>query len=86
MASSMIHLAVAKEVNKELKRDYRKLYIGSIAPDISKNIGETKEFSHFLDNPDIDIPNLDRFLEKYKKYLYDDFVMGYYLHLITDYL
>ena len=85
MASSMIHIAVANEINKKLKRDKTKLLIGTIAPDISKRIGETKKKSHFLDFGD-DIPNLDHFLKKYKNNLSDDFVLGYYIHLYTDYL
>lgn len=86
MASSMIHLAIANEVNKTLNRDRKKLLIGSIAPDISKLIGENKIKSHFLDNIDDNIPNINRFLKKYKSNLDDDFVMGYYIHLYTDYL
>ena len=86
MASSVIHMCVANEVNKYLKKDNKGILIGSIAPDISKHINETKEYSHFLDNVDNDIPNIDRFLYKYKNYLNDDFVMGYYIHLYTDYL
>lgn len=85
MASSMIHIAVASEINKVLKRDSKKLLIGSIAPDISKQIGETKVLSHFQDFDD-DLPNLDKFLRKYKSYLNDDFVLGYYIHLFADYL
>ena len=85
MASSMIHICVAKEINKYLKKDEKKLLIGSIAPDIAKQINEKKTKSHFLDNND-DIPNIERFLTKYKNYLSDDFVIGYYIHLYTDYL
>jgi len=85
MASSMIHIAVANEINKKINKDKTKILIGSIAPDISKLVGETKEKSHFLTD-DTDIPNLYKFLEKYKKYLNDDFVLGYYIHLYTDYL
>ena len=84
MASSMIHIAIANEVNKKFKRDKKKLLIGAIAPDISKLIGDNKVKSHFLDNNDI--PNIDLFLDKYKKNLNDDFVLGYYIHLYTDYL
>lgn len=86
MASTMIHIAVANELNKNLKRNSDKLLIGTIAPDISKNIGENKVKSHFLDNKYTDIPNLDKFLNKYGNYLNDDFVLGYYIHLLTDYL
>ena len=88
MASAVIHMAVASEINKVLKRDYDKLIIGSIAPDISKIVGEDKLRSHFLVTLENDnnIPNIDVFLSSYKEYLYDDFVMGYFIHLYTDYL
>lgn len=66
MASAVIHIAVASEINNVIKRDKYKLLIGSIAPDISKQIGETKIKSHFLDNENNDIPNIDKFLGKYK--------------------
>lgn len=85
MASSVIHMAVANEINKVIKRDNNKLLIGSIAPDISKHIGESKVKSHFLDNEDNDIPNIDKFLTKYKYRMNDDFVLGYFIHLYTDY-
>ena len=86
MVSSVIHMAVAKEINKRIKRDENKLLIGSIAPDISKHLGQSKLFSHFLDSVDSDIPNIDKFLNKYKDRLYDDFTLGYFIHLYTDYL
>ena len=86
MASSMIHIAVANEVNKKLNRDTSKLLIGTIAPDIAKLVGETKVRSHFSSEEFDNIPDLKRFLGKYKKYLDDDFVMGYFIHLYTDYL
>lgn len=86
MASSVIHMVVANEINKVLKRDNDKLLIGAIAPDLSKQIGQTKIESHFLDNDYDEIPNLDRFLDKYKNNLSDDFVLGYFIHLYTDYL
>lgn len=85
MASSMIHIAVANELNKTLNKDNKKLLIGSIAPDISKLIGRTKIVSHFQDKDD-DLPNLNKFLSKYKSDLSDDFVLGYYIHIFTDYL
>lgn len=86
MASSMIHITVASEINKKINRDKSKLFIGTIAPDISKLIGQTKIGTHFLDNEATDLPNLGRFLAKYAGNLNDDFVLGYYIHLYTDYL
>lgn len=85
MASSVIHMAVANEVNKVLKRNNDELLIGCIAPDISKHLGETKKMSHFEDDDGTSIPNMERFLDKYQSHLDNDFVMGYYIHLYTDY-
>ena len=85
MASSMIHIVVANEINKIINRNNKNLLIGSIAPDIAKHIGMTKKDSHFQEKDDT-LPCLDDFLKKYKKDLSDDFVLGYYIHLYTDYL
>ncbi len=85
MASAVIHLRVAKEVNKYLNMSENELLLGSIAPDISKQVGETKEISHFLDHTnEDDIPNIDRFLAKYRNELNKPFEMGYLIHLLTD--
>lgn len=86
MASAVIHLAVANEINKALNRDKSKLLIGSIAPDISKFIGENKAISHFIKEKGSNIPDIEKFLNKYKNNLTDDFVIGYFIHLYTDYL
>jgi len=84
MASSVIHMCVASELNKKLNRNNDMILIGSIAPDIAKHLGRTKVESHFLE--DDEIPDLNKFLKKYQKNLKDDFVLGYYIHLYTDYI
>lgn len=86
MASSVIHMAVASEINKKLQRDTNKILIGTIAPDIAKYVGEKKIKSHFSTVEYDNIPNIEKFLNKYKNKLDDDFVMGYFIHLYTDYL
>lgn len=86
MASAVIHIAVAKEINKDLKMNEKELFLGTIAPDISKQLGESKVKSHFLPNDKTDLPILDKFLDKYKNNLNNPFIMGYYIHLFTDYL
>lgn len=86
MASSVIHIIVANEINKTLKRNNKLILMGSIAPDISKHIGKTKIESHFLDNINSDIPNTLKFQNKYNNHMNNDFVLGYYIHLYTDYL
>lgn len=85
MASAMIHLAVAKTLEKHLNiKNPRDYYLGSIAPDISKQIGENKQRSHFLFNTRDDIPNLQLFREKYPDFKNNSFDLGYYIHLYTD--
>ena len=48
----------------ESKMNEKELFLGSIAPDISKQIGESKVKSHFLNTSDSDVPNVFDFLEK----------------------
>ena len=85
MASAIIHLAVAKTLKKyldiESSRDY---YLGTIAPDIAKQIGENKRRSHFLVNSRDDIPNIELFIEKYPNFKKTSFDLGYFIHLYTD--
>lgn len=84
MASTVIHMAVAHEINKELKRNEKLLLLGAIAPDISKEINQDRRISHFsMDTP---YPNLMMFKRKYQNHFDDDFVFGYYIHLYTDYV
>lgn len=85
MASAIIHMVVANEINKKINRDSDKLLIGSIAPDISKFLGQAKIKSHFLSDENNNIPNIKAFLKKYINNLDDDFVLGYFIHLYTDY-
>lgn len=84
MASSVIHICVAKKINETLKVNEKQLYLGSIAPDISKFIGEPREKTHFITELNSYSPNVSLFLEKYKSYLDDPFVLGYFVHLYTD--
>lgn len=85
MASTIIHLAIAKKVAEELqaknKKDY---YLGSIAPDISKQIGQEKKESHFIMNTKDETPNLDLFMKRYPIFYHNSFNLGYFTHLYTD--
>ena len=85
MASTIIHLAIAKKIKEHVKvkreKDY---YLGAIAPDISKQIGETKEKSNFLLNTYNEVPNIDLFIKKYHDFRNNSFDLGYFTHLYTD--
>lgn len=83
MASFLIHMCVCDEVNKIINKNRKKILIGSIAPDIAKLVGINRDITHFGEYPNF---NEELFLSKYKNNLNDDFVLGYYIHLYTDYL
>ena len=85
MASVIIHLAIAKELKDKLDiDDYKDYYLGSIAPDISKQIGMSKSTSHFSSNSQYDIPNINLFVKRYPTFKYNSFNLGYFIHLYTD--
>ena len=85
MASSIIHLAIAKKVLENITVDNEKdYYLGSIAPDISKQIGHDKEEAHFQKNSKKEIPNLNLFIKRYPFFKYNSFDLGYFIHLYTD--
>ena len=85
MASAIIHLAIAKELKDKLDIDNLKdYYLGSIAPDISKQIGEDRDISHFSKNMKDGIPNIDLFVKRYPTFKYNSFDLGYFIHLYTD--
>lgn len=85
MASALIHIAIAKELENKLnienKKDY---YLGSIAPDISKQIGQNRNISHFSKNNKDNIPDINLFIKRYPTFKYNSFNLGYFIHLYTD--
>ena len=85
MASAIIHMAVAKRVKEKLNLTLndKELYLGTIAPDISKEIDRPRDETHFAKDKKI---NLEYFESKYKEYLNNPFELGYYIHLCVDYL
>ena len=66
MTSIVIHMSVANEVSKKRKiKNYNEFLLGSIAPDISKIVGWSRDLSHFIDS-NTTYPDIDKFLKKYK--------------------
>ena len=59
MASLVIHMAIASEINKKINRNYSKLIIGTIAPDISKLINDGVDINNiFISNLDSNYYNV----------------------------
>ena len=85
MPSGGIHLCVAMSVSKKLGMDCSMNFlVGNIAPDSWRNSTSTKSGTHFIDSPTSLDYDCDFFYEKYHKYLNNDFVFGYLVHLLTD--
>lgn len=85
MASTIIHLAIAKKIEKKLNiKSKYDFYLGVIAPDISKQTGKSKEISHLLINTKDNVPNMELFEYRHKDFREFDFDLGYYIHLYTD--
>lgn len=79
MPGYVIHIAVAQEYLKKSKLPYSIDFIkGTIAPDLTNN----KKDTHYGKLPRY--TNLNEFLTKNE--LNNDYMKGYFLHLITDYL
>ncbi len=85
MASTITHLAVAKKVLEQIEVDnQRDYFLGAVAPDISKQVGQSREISHFLFNNQDDAPNINLFVKRYPLFKYNSFDLGYFTHLYTD--
>lgn len=85
MPSVVIHMCVASEVNKRIKvKNYNEYLLGAIAPDLAKVIGLERKQSHFIDLKINNHPNPSKFYEKYG--IDNDFFLGYYVHLLTDFI
>lgn len=85
MASAIIHMAIAKELENKLDIENKKeYYLGSIAPDIAKQIGMNKSVSHFSKNMKDNIPNINLFVKRYPTFKYNSFSLGYFVHLYAD--
>ena len=89
MACSTIHLAVAKQyLEKHQQFNYEKVIAGTLSPDASSN----NDLSHYtaLNRGSDNVShvrgkvNLYAFLKEHKTL--NDFELGWFLHLVTDYL
>lgn len=83
MPSHKIHLAIANELNKELKMDLDSLMIGSVLPDLALN---DHGVSHYQveGTYDSELANPDKFLNEYKEDMRNPVMIGYLIHLLTD--
>jgi len=90
MGSAVMHLCIGKNIAKKMNNSDRKEFIlGNLAPDLSKLINQSRYVSHFLkkitiNDSEREVPDLDKFIKKYKDRLNEPFIQGYLCHLISD--
>lgn len=89
MASSAIHLAIAKKyLEKHSELNYAQVIAGTLYPDATKD----KDLSHY-NSKDLGHDNVSHVRSKVNLYHFleehhhlNDFEVGWFYHLVTDYL
>ena len=91
MASSAMHIAIAKkylEKNKDKNLDYKKVMAGTLYPDATND----KDKTHYTmaERGNNNVTHLASKVDLYAflndNAVLDDFKLGWFIHLITDYL
>ena len=86
-----IHLGVANKLNENYKLNKEQFLYGSILPDVMDTNPFGRDFSHFFGTRYHDlckeeiIVDVDRFKSTYEDRLSHDLILGYYVHILTDY-
>ena len=85
MASAIMHIDIAKKVKEKIEVENEKdYYLGSIAPDLAKQIGDSRDKSHFSLNTLNNLPDIDLFTKRYPLFKFNSFDLGYFTHLYAD--
>lgn len=86
-----IHLGVATKLNENYKLNKDQFLYGSVLPDVMSNNPFGRDFTHFFGTKYHDvcqeeiIVDVDRFKSTYEDRLPNDLILGYYVHILTDY-
>lgn len=88
MGSRIMHLVIAKGIAQAFQIDPLPFAYGNLLVDAHHKTKGSKAKTHFV-IPHVPLENnryLDHalFFEKYKGYMADDVVLGYYAHLVSD--
>lgn len=89
MASRIMHLAIAKNLRKEINiKDYNRFAFGNMAPDMSSHSDGSYSIAHMrneIKEKQIKGIDFNGFFVKYKNdILYDELILGYFVHLLSD--
>lgn len=89
MASRIMHYAVAHRLTERIEiKEYNRFVLGALAPDISSHDDGSYDVAHFgrkIESKGLKGIDWIKFYNKYRnEILDDDFLLGYYIHLIVD--
>ena len=91
MGSILMHICISEEIRKKYCFS-NKFLIGCLLPDIYKRTTMTRDESHYIvktveDGYIYQLPDLNRYVEENKDdFLKDEVKIGYYTHLVEDYV
>lgn len=97
MPEWITHLSVAKKVAEKIEiEDKNSFYIGNLIPDAERHVVKDfsifvpYEISHFsyiksINGKNVVLPHIEKFLNSYKNKMKNPMVLGYFVHLLTDY-
>ena len=95
MPSWKIHSKIGNDILKKININKKYFMIGNLIPDQDKyNIPDLKSnvnrtITHYVSSNDlkigINLPNYEKFYNKYKNKFYNPIIFGYLVHLLTDY-
>lgn len=86
-----IHLGVATKLYEKYKLNKEQFLYGSVLPDVMETNAFGRDFSHFFGTKYHDlckdeiIVDVEKFKETYEDKLSKDLILGYYVHILTDY-
>ena len=86
-----IHLGVATKLNENYKLNKDQFLYGSVLPDVMDTNAFGRDFSHFFGTkyhdlcPEEIIVDVEKFKSTYEDRLPNDLILGYYVHILTDY-
>jgi len=88
MGSRVMHYCISSLIAKELGIQEDQFLLGGIAPDVHKNMNEPKSRSHFVkvDAEGKAYADFEGFRDKYLSRSIQPFHLGYYYHLISDWI
>lgn len=95
MPSWKIHTKIGNDILKQIDINKKYFMIGNLMPDQDKyNISDLKKsvsrvVTHYVSDDDfktgINLPDYEKFYNKYKTKFYNPVIFGYLVHLLTDY-